>query len=274
MPRLRKGAPGACRRCSFGQGPAQGHQDGGASQHETTGPPGPLVLYAAMGFEATCSLSSKIKDAARNGPKAIYYSFFIVMITIFLFQFCFYALLGTSLMDLKGYMDVFPALAAIFFGGTSLVPYFIALMHFAIACSALGGSYGILYSNSWNLYTLAQHGHVSGAAWLTRLSKWGIPYFCVLIEGILCLAFLLITKGVAALQTHFHQSLTYILSAIALLLACCRAKVSTSFFVPVLGMASCAILFIACIRNLFIHGLLSLGLFAGLGIIGTNVCSK
>src|SRR5207248_295452 len=31
----------------------------------------PLVLYAAMGFEATVSLSSKIEHAAVNGPKAI-----------------------------------------------------------------------------------------------------------------------------------------------------------------------------------------------------------
>ena len=32
----------------------------------------PLVLYAAMGFEAICAISNKIEDAERNGPKSNY----------------------------------------------------------------------------------------------------------------------------------------------------------------------------------------------------------
>lgn len=227
----------------------------------------PLVLYAAMGFEATCSLSSKIENAAVNGPKAIYYSFSIVMILIFLFQFLCFGLVGQQMVQMTSYLAVFPTLSAILFGIAS-VP-FITIMHVAIACSALGGSYGILYSNSWNLHILAQHGHVFGARYLTWLSRWSIPYYCVLVEGIVCLAFLYITSGVAIMLQQvsaLSSVIAYTVSALALIVATNRAKIQSAS--AVLGLGSCLLLLYFCIRNFFISGLAPLILFGVLGAWG------
>lgn len=233
----------------------------------------PLVLYAAMGFEATCSLSSKITNAAVNGPKAIYYSFFIVMILIFLFQGCFFLLLGNQLLSASGYLNAFPLLFARYFSGQWTL-YALALMHGAIACSALGGSYGILYSNSWNLYTLAQHNHVIARPLFTHLNRMGIPVYCILAEGLLCLAFLVITAGVAIpLQqiSALSSVVAYLISVIALMIVVGRQKNALNWLVPLCGLGSCLILLGACIRNFLIAGFWSLLLFAGLGIIGISM---
>lgn len=71
----------------------------------------PLVLYAFSGFEASCSLSTRIVDSHKNGPRAIFISYGIVVAIVFLYQFLFYGSLGTMLGALpKGYLDAFPAL--------------------------------------------------------------------------------------------------------------------------------------------------------------------
>jgi len=229
----------------------------------------PLVLYAAMGFEATVSLSSRIADAQRNGPKAIYYSFAVVMAVIFLFQFCFFNLLGQALMHAGSYLQAFPILASTLFAHASWSSYFVALMHTAIACSALGGSYGILYSNSWNLYTLAQNKHILGASWFTTLSRWGIPIYCVVTEGIFCLLFLAITAGCAMpLQqvSALSSVIAYVISIIALMRM--PASSGCQRIAPYLALISCAIFFGACMRNFILFGLAPLFLFGALALFG------
>jgi len=232
----------------------------------------PLVLYAAMGFEATCSLSSNIRDAAINGPKAIYYSCLISMGLIFLFQAGFYVLLAHHLNGITGYLDAFPALFNSLGLPLTLIPYLIVLMHTAIACSALGGSYGILYSNSWNLYTLAQHGHVFARNWFMVLSRWGIPICCVAVEGVVCLSFLAITGGAAIpLQqvSAISSLVAYTISVIALIIAHRRHATKLSTVIPVLGMGSCALLLGVCIRNFLLSGRMgSLMLFTGIMVAG------
>lgn len=117
----------------------------------------PLVLYATTGFEASCSLSNKIKDAHRNGPLAIFISYGIVVLIAFLYQTVLYTSLGSILTDAGSYLFAFPALT------NTLLPLKVVItsklnmmLHLAIASSALGGAYGIIFSNNWNLYTLAQ----------------------------------------------------------------------------------------------------------------------
>ncbi len=70
----------------------------------------PLVLYATMGFEAACSLSSKIENARKNAPLAIFISYGIVLTLVILYQFAFYSALGSSLAQVEDYREVFPAL--------------------------------------------------------------------------------------------------------------------------------------------------------------------
>lgn len=222
----------------------------------------PLVLYAATGFEATCSLSSRIKDAHRNGPLAIFISYSVVMCIAFLYQIIFYTSIGDKLSQVASYLFAFPTLTATLLPShLTLAQQLTAFLHLAIASSALSGAYGILYSNNWNLYTLAQHNHLFFSRSMTRLNKHFIPFLCIIVEGILCGLYLVATYGatvalqqVAALGT----TIAYTLSVLALFAAKYkRPEISISQWVPALGLMVCIMLIGFCIRNFIISGVLT-----------------
>lgn len=239
----------------------------------------PLVLYAAMGFEAICAISNKIQDAERNGPKAIMISFSVMMILVFLFQFLFYATLGQTLSDQANYLGAFPALLQkLFPANFALTHKLQALFHLAIASSALGGCYGVLYSNNWNLHILATHKKIQGWQILSRLNAQAIPYFCLLVEWLFCVLYLTASAGnqvilqqLAALGT----ALTYTVCVIALWRAYKRQN--EPFFaklIPITALLSCFILIGACIRNFMIGGILPLLGFAALLFFGLLLYKK
>ena len=242
----------------------------------------PLVLYAATGFEATCALSSKIENAERNGPRAIMISFAVMMTLVFLFQFLFYSSLGTVLADQASYLGAFPALLQkLFPANFDLANKLQAFFHLAIASSALGGCYGILYSNNWNLYILAQHEKVKGWKILTALNRYSIPFLCIFTEWLFCFGYLFATAGsqlilqqLAALGT----TLTYTISVIALLRAYNKTQTSLNQkLIPIMALLSCLIFIGACIRNFIIGGiipLISLGLLLILGLFIYNGAKK
>lgn len=231
----------------------------------------PITLYAVMGFEAACSLSDKIKDAEKNAPRAIYISYGIVLSLIILYQFAFYGALGPGLAGLENYRMAFPALF------TALLPAHLIeagqlgwFFNVAITVSAFGGAYGLLFSNGWNLYTIARHGHVSEL--FTRLNGYHIPFACILAEGLLCAAYLIISQGnqfalqqVAGLAT----TMAYTLSVVSLALARKRRTLDTiPSWVTTFGLVNCAILICACIFALMRSGISSLLVFLCLLIAG------
>jgi len=244
----------------------------------------PLVLYATLGFEAVCSLSSKIKDSKRNAPRAVLISYAAVLLTAFLYQFIFYGALGKVLGYLADYRLVFPALA---FGIFETSPKLAALcsrgLNLLIAASALGGAYGILFSNVWNLYALAQHGHIFGHRIATQLNKHAIPTLCVLAEGALCALYLLITRGsqvplqqIAALGCV----LAFSISAASLLRARRREKNSSgspltnSWLIPLLGLGNCLLLAASCVYGLITTSIAPLGAFVALLALGGIMYAK
>ena len=238
----------------------------------------PLVLHATLGFEATCSLSSQIKDSQKNGPIAIYTSFGIVLTILFLFQLLFWAVLGNQLISLSGSLQAFPLLIEHTLGISNISTHLIAFLHIAIGSSALGGCYGILFSNSWNLYTLAQNKHIPWNNSFSWLNSNGIPILCIILEGVICLLFLVITKGnQIELQqiAAFGSIITYTASVYSLL----RAKnhdnrITISSWVIYLALASCLILSIACVRNFAYAGLFPLIMFSTFLAIGSFIYRK
>lgn len=223
----------------------------------------PLVLYAAIGFEAICALSSKIENPEKNGPRSIIISFLTMMLLVFLFQFLFYATLGNTLAQQDTYLGAFPALLAYMMPGMPHVAsYLQILFNLAIAISALGGCYGVLFSNNWNLYILAQHKKITGYQWLLYLNIHGIPVACLFIEWLLCVGYLYFYMGKqVALQqlAALGTSLTYCICVIALLCAYTRSKKTfLSMLVPYFALISCAILIGACIRNFCYSGIFPL----------------
>ncbi len=238
----------------------------------------PLVLYAAMGFEALCALSSKLEDPERNGPKAITISFLTMMALVFLFQFLLYATLGSSLAAQDSFLGAFPALLSKILPGSSTAHFLQIFFNCAIALSALGGCYGILYSNNWNLHILAQHHKIRGHTWLSKLNQHGIPVLCLAAEWLLCIGFLwccahsqVVLQQLAALGT----ALTYCFCVIALMRAYARLKKSfASFIVPSAALASCALLIGACVRNFCLAGTMPLIGFIGLLLLGLVLYRK
>lgn len=231
----------------------------------------PLVLFALAGFEAACSLSSKIENATRNGPIAIYASYAVVIGATTLFQFLIYAGLGNALAQFVDYRSLFPALL------TGLLPthaqiahQFSNIIHLAIAASALGGSYGIIFSNSWNMYTLAQHHHLFGAKRMIQLNRYHIPWLCVVAEAIIYYLYLFVSQGS---QIPLQQigaigpTIAYSISALSLLFY--YWKKSESIILPTIALGSCTLLFTAGIYSLILDGISSLALFGTLSLIGS-----
>ncbi len=218
----------------------------------------PLVLYATIGFEAACSISSKIKDAQKNASKVILISYGLVIAIAVSYQLMFYGALGSLFNGFENYLNAFPALTSMVTSSPHLANALSGLMHLAIAASALGGGYGILFSNSWNLYALAEHGHVFKSSWFVWLNKHHIPWLCVLTEGIICTLYLLITFGnqVPLQQTSALGSVIAYTISVCALIAAKRNNTVTAvrWAIPMLGFFSCLILISSCVYGLVTKG--------------------
>lgn len=233
----------------------------------------PLVLYAILGFEAACSLSNQIENPKRNAPLAVLISFGVVITLSLLYQFFFYALLGPQLAN-ADYNSIFSLfINTIIPLSEALRMKLLGLMQLGIAISALGGAYGIYFTNSWNLYTLAEYKHIYMPSVFTTLNKHAIPYMCIVTEGLLTFLYLAITRGQAIpLQqlSSFGSSITYALSALALLVALWRTPTSKTWTVIAwLAVCNCLVLLASCVNNFMIDGLESLFVFMAILIFGT-----
>jgi amino acid transporter len=229
----------------------------------------PLVLYAILGFEAACSLSSKIENARVNAPRIMLISYAIIISLSSLYQFSAYALFGDDLLKMKSFLDVFSALARILSPEGAM--YLQAVLYCAIAASALGAAYGILYSNLWNLYALAQNNHTWCKSFLITMNGHCIPVACVLMEGIICCLYIGISRGAQVpLQqiSAFGVVLAYTVSASALWYAVKRNAIQLSALIPFLSLANCFILSGVCCTYLLRGGSLALYLFFGLLMLG------
>lgn len=231
----------------------------------------PLALFTFLGFEATCSLSSKIENARVNGPRAILISYAIVIVVYSLYQFLFYASVGSTLAEQRLYLSAFPLLLEKLI--TPAYSYLVqALLNLAIAASALGGSYGILFSNSWNLHMLASNKYIPFSSFFAQLNAYYIPYVCVLAEGAVCLVYLCITQGaqVPLQLTSVLGSITaYTISILALLSASKKNKnIGISPWIIYLAIINCLILISFCLRNVFMLGLSPLFGFIAFLVLG------
>lgn len=232
----------------------------------------PLIIYAIMGFEAACSLSSKIQDARKNGPKAIFISYALIVCILTCYQLLFYAAVGTNLAQ-GTYREAFPSLLAYLLPGNELWAVKIGgIINLAIASSALGGAYGILFSNSWNLHILAQNNHIIRSSWFTTFNRHAIPFGCIVAEGIVCCLYLVVTQGSQVILQSIgalSAIIAYTVSAIALLRAKRnRPDITINSWIPRLGLLNCLILAAACVYSLITKGATSLYGFILLSLFG------
>lgn len=233
----------------------------------------PLVLYATIGFEAACSLSSRIKDPAKNAPKALLISYGLAIGLVSLYQLMFYGVLGDTLATMDNVTKPFPALVALLPSPFSTVSTLLTtILHLGIATSALGGSYGILFSNSWNLYTLAINNHLFYAKTIASLNRYATPWLCVLIEGIICCGYLYLTNGQQVTLQQLSALgciMAYFISVISLYMINDNQRSCGWQWLIRLGVINCAALIINVTYALAHNSSYALYVFMGLVITGS-----
>lgn len=219
----------------------------------------PFVIFGFAGFEASCSLSKNIKNPARNGPRAIIISFAIVLIAVTLFQLGLFAALGGEYANFTTFQEPIRMIIARYFSSSLFLQNTLITAAFVgIASSALGASYSILYSNVWNLNTLAGHNVIPGAARLRRCNRFAAPSACILIAGIITLCYLVGSRGnnvplqqISACATTLAYSIS-VLSFLYLSFGSLRRH----RIVGVLAACSCSIFLFTTVMNAYKFGIL------------------
>jgi len=226
----------------------------------------PFVIYCLAGFEATCSISRKIENARENGPKAIFYSFFTIIIVYTLFQFFVSIMLLPHIEHINSYTEAFFYICQQLHLSDALQAKLVLFINFLISFSALGGAYGILFSNTWNLYTLAEHKHTFMPQAIMKLNNHQIPTIAVFIESLICLFFIVITQGnqIPLQQTGaFGATLAYSISVIALIYQVKRVQKA-----HVLALITCIGLLGFCILSTLKYSITSLNLLVTISALG------
>lgn len=232
----------------------------------------PSILYCFTGFEAACSVSRNIQDAAKNAPKAIFYSFFSVIFIYIAFQTLASMMLLPTTNSICDYSQAYNYLATLFPTSAFIQAKIATALSFLITFSVMGAAYGLLFSNSWNLYTLAQHGHTFAPKTIVTLNKHSIPIYAILVEGVICMLFLFITQGTANCACNviplqqisaLGGTIMYTISSIAFLAVCKKFRL-----VGYLSLATCLGMITACVVSVLKYSLASLYLFIGMFIFG------
>ena len=212
----------------------------------------PLVLHAMLGFEAACAISRNIKNPQINAPRAVLISYGLVIILYGLYQTIFYAVLGSELAAQLDYRTAFPLLISKFTTNPYAQMAGDHLINAAIATSALGAGFGMIYANTWNLYSIAERRLTFFPHIITKLNRYNAPFVCVLAQGALAIFYMFIIQGE---KVTFQQlsalasTVTYSLSILGLLATLIAKK--QSFWLPILGLINCALLLSGCVYSIW-----------------------
>ena len=232
-----------------------------------------LVLYAFSGFEASCSLSSSIENAEKNASRAILISYGITVCTCLLYQLLSFAAIGADVASLPHFSGLYNSmLGNMILQASPIAHYIKILLYVAMAASSLGGAYGIMFSNNWNMFQLAKNNHMIGSGYLKIFNQHNIPYFCVILEGLICIIYTLITQGKQLpLQQigAFGCIIAYTLSVIALAKGITSKKIFFSKPLCYLAIGNCLILIGSTLQSFIATAnALALGLFVSILTLG------
>lgn len=213
----------------------------------------PLVLHALLGFEIACAISRNLENPKVDGPRAIIISYSAVIILFVLYQTIFYGILGSDLAAQTDYRGAFPLLINKY-GISDYARNILGhIIHLAIATSALSAAFGIIFANMWNLYSLAELGHIIAPTTIMQRNRFNIPFVCVLSQGIIMVTYLLVMCGKT---TTFQQlsalgaTITYALSIWGLYATYKQHR--HSLIIPLLGLLNCSLLLATSLYALWI----------------------
>lgn len=238
----------------------------------------PLVLFAFAGFEASCSLSKQIENPEKNGPKAIFISYLITLVTVTSYQLGMFGILGSYLGTFgKDFQKVLPAVVMnVFPQNASAQSFFTLLTLSGVAASALGASYGVIYANIWNLYTLAQRKDVFFASVIVRKNKYETPFVAVLVAGCIVLAYLtgltLLGGNLVPIQqiSAFTVNIVYSISVVSFAATCFFTK-KANRLLALASIASCLLLGHAAYINALKFGFCSILAYLCVVLLGVTM---
>lgn len=212
----------------------------------------PIVALAYSGFEVTCLIAHMIKDSHKNARTVILTSFATVVVIYALFQMAIFGALGYSLTTTN---EPVLALANKAFAAYPLVG---ALINGFVFCSVMGGCFGILTSNCWNLHRLGHDKLLPFNTLLTRVNAQSVPWVSLIIEGLIICTILAVNTQQVALQNMaiFGIVISYLLSTLAAFAASRHGKLRRLYqWIPLAGIVSCFLILIMCLQKLFSSGL-------------------
>lgn len=216
-----------------------------------------FVLFAFSGFEASCSLSRSIKNPAKNGPLAIFISFSIVLAVVILYQSLFYYQLPCIIDGFDSFYQAFEALLAQGHFSPNRYEFWKTVLFVGIASSALGASYGIMYSNGWNLFALASKNTLPFSTILTQVNKYQTPYLCIIAEAFLMCLYLILTHGnQVPLQqiSALGSGIAYTISVASFVLTSVFID-NRDMYIGLTALASCLLLLYAALTNGLAYGM-------------------
>lgn len=231
-----------------------------------------IVLYAFFGFEVACSMSLAIKDTQQYASRIIFQAFFITVSITVVYQLLTFLAIGPELMKSFSYLNIFPLFFNYFLPPGSLLTKMILLvLHICGSLAALGGSYGIIMSNAWNLYVLAHNNHLPFSKYLTKKNTYGIPFYCIIAEGIICATYLLATLAdqVGLQEISVIGCTTAFLLSIIALMKLEKTLYHRISYITLLSFASCMIFYSICLEELItdrLYFLVMYGIYMLLGI--------
>lgn len=234
----------------------------------------PLVMYAFIGFEAACSITHSMKNPEKDGPKSLIYSFLAVVGMTITFQFILYNLIGSSMHNLPSFLGVFPTLIKVLLPSNPYIGFhLVQILHIAIAIASLGGSYGIMLTNQWNLLILAEHNHTFKKNWFTYLNAYKIPTLCVLTQSIICLSYLWLSQGETITLQQISVlgcTLAYIISIIGYIFIASRMSQPKESILGYAALATSLLLLGTCIRNFYylpLYATITIGSLIVFGVV-------
>ncbi len=196
----------------------------------------PIAVFASLGFEIICSIGHMVKDPEKNIKPIIMRTYLFCMLMNILFQSSLFGALGMSLAGAKSPLLLLSSLWA------PTYSLFFSMINGAVFVAIIGSCFSIFTSNCWNLFTLAEHGHLPGASWLTRLNRYDVPWVSLLVQGLLASLILFLNTNQIPLQNMaiFGQIVAYSLTAIAAFRASRWGVLpDLSPLIPLMGFFSC-----------------------------------
>lgn len=225
----------------------------------------PLVLFAYIGVEVCCAITPNIENGQKNASRAMIIALGIIVFIYAFLQWGLIAIHGT--VQTTPFHDIIPMLT----NNPLIVRTGNALVSLAMLSSYLGGFYGMLYSNNFNLLAILQGDSFNPSdTGLVKLNRYGAPVAAIIIQSVIVLALIFAVQDLTHLITmgDFGVIVAYLLSTFAFLRM--STGKSKAMVTGLLSLASCCLLTYFCINNLQADGVYHLYPFLailGLGIV-------